>query len=467
MSEAPQAPNDPKSAVVAAPPKQPPAVAATPSRADPPPRPGFSARRPLTIGFLTLAILVGGFGLWSVTTTISGAVVASGMLEVELNRQVVQHLDGGVVAEIRVAEGDEVNSGDVLIRLDGADLSSELAIVEGQLFELFARRARLEAERDGAETIVIGGELAELAAARKDVEELVDGQVRLFNARLDTLAKQTEQLSRRTEQITAQISGVDAQSAALGRQLDLIGQELEDQRSLLAKGLAQSSRVLALEREEARLMGQVGELTASRAQSEGRITEIELEILRLEAVRREDANTQLRDIGARERELVERRRALIDKIGRLDIRAPVSGVVLGLAVTTPRSVIRPADPVLYLIPQDRPLVIMAQVPPIHIDEVRVGQPVELMFPAFSARTTPHLNGHVTTVSADALTDQRSQMTFYRAEITLDDGEMEKISELELLPGMPVEAFIKTDDRTPLAYMVKPFTDYFVKAFRES
>jgi HlyD family secretion protein len=427
----------------------------------------FSARRPLVLGLVTVALLLGGFGVWSVGSTIAGAVVTPGMLEVEQNRQVVQHPDGGVVAEILVQEGDTVAAGDVLLRLDGATLESELAIVEGQLFEIFARRARLSAERDSAESITIDGELATLAAQRPDVAELVEGQLRLFEARRDTLSKQTEQLARRTEQITSQIAGIDAQQSALVTQLDLIGQELADQQGLLEKGLAQQSRVLALLREEARLEGQVGELIAARAQSQGRVTEIELEILRLEAARREDANSQLRDIGASERELVERRRALIERIGRLDVRAPVSGVVLGMAVTTPRSVIRPADAVLYLIPQDRPLVIMAQVPPIHVDEVHVGQEVELVFSAFSARTTPHLKGHVTTVSADALTDQRTQATFYRAEITLDPGEMDKLRDLELLPGMPVEAFIKTDERTPLAYLVKPFTDYFTRAFRES
>lgn len=175
----------------------------------------------------------------------------------------------------------------------------------------------------------------------------------------------------------------------------------------------------------------------------------------------------MRDIGSQELELAERRRALSEQIARLDIRAPVSGVVLGMQVTTPRSVLRPADPVLYLIPQDRPLVIATRVPTIHIDQVHVGQEVKLVFSAFSQKTTPELNGHVAVVSADALTDQHTGMSFYRAEIMLDPGEREKIAGLTLVPGMPVEAFIKTDDRTPLAYLIKPFTDYFARAFRET
>lgn len=487
LTPAPQ-PQPPAAQPEATPPAEAAKPAEPPAQAAPPPKPpaeppkmtlaaapppaaaearAFSARGPLILGFVAVFILVAGLFGWGIGTTIAGAVVTSGMLEVERNRQVVQHPDGGVVDSIYIKDGDTVEAGDILIRLDGTATQSELAIVEGQLFEFLARRARLEAERDDAEEVKIGGELADLAKTRADVHELVDGQLRLFQARRETLSKQLEQLGRRKYQMSAQIQGIDAQRAALATQLSLIEDELRDQQGLLDKGLAQASRVLALQREQARLEGQVGDLTASRAQAEGRITEIDLEILRLQAARREDASEQLRDAGAKERELAERRRALLEKIDRLDIRAPVSGVVLGMTVTTPRSVIRPAEPVLYLIPQDRPLVIIAQVPPIHVDEVHVGQETELSFPAFSARTTPQLKGHVTVVSADALTDQRTNQTYYRAEIALDPGEMEKLRNLQLLPGMPVEAFIKTDERTPLAYLLKPFTDYFNKAFRET
>ena len=427
----------------------------------------LSARKSVLLGGITAAVLILGFGLWAVLSEISGAIVASGQLEVSQNRQIVQHPDGGVVAEIAVKEAQEVKAGDLLIRLDGALVKSELSIVEGQLFEVMARSARLEAERDDAPEPVFSGEIAELAKTRPEVAELIEGQRSLFVARRETVLKQSEQLQKRSAQIVSQIQGVDAQVAALTEQLDLIEKELTDQRTLLDKGLAQSSRVLALEREGSRLQGSVGELQSSRAQAEGRATEVELEVLRLAAVRREEANTQLRDIGAKVLELAERRRALTEQINRLEIRAPVSGTVLGLAVTTPRSVIRPADPVLYLIPQDRPLVINAQVQTIHVDEVHVGQKVRLMFPAFSSRTTPELWGHVVSVSADALVDERAQTAFYKAEIVLDEGEMARLEGLTLIPGMPVEAFIETGARSPMAYLLKPFTDYFVNAFRES
>lgn len=432
-----------------------------------PPLPPFlRARGPILLGAATLGFLLGGFGLWSVTTTIAGAIVAPGRIEVEQNRQVVQHPDGGVVAAILVAEGDRVQAGDILLRLDGTLLESERAIIAGQLSETQARRARLEAERDGLSEMTVPDALRRAAEQDPAVAEQVEGQQRLFTARAETQARTTEQLEKRKAQTLSQIDGIRAQSLALNEQLALIGRELADQRALLDKGLAQAPRVLALEREAARLSGQVGELAASLAQAEGRITELDLEILRLAATRREEASTQLRDIGTTELQLVQRLRALTEQIARLEIRAPASGTVLGLQVTTPRAVIRPADPVAFIIPQDRPLVIASQISPIQVDEVFVGQPVKLIFPAFDSRSTPELNGTIALVSADALTDSTTNAPYYRAEIALSAEEAARLGHT-LLPGMPVEAFIQTAPRTPLAYLVKPFTDYFTRAFRES
>ena len=427
----------------------------------------WSTRKPITYGFLTLLALVGGFGGWSVATKITGAIVTSGQIEVELNRQVVQHPDGGVVATINVAEGDTVAAGDLILSLDGASIRSELAIVEGQFFESLARRGRLEAERDDLPEITFAADLTSAEADHPVVTEKMEGQRRLFDARRVSLASQIEQLGKRRDQINDQLDGIDAQKQALTTQLDLLRVELVDQQGLLEKGLTESARVLALQREEASMLGQLGELAATRAQADGRITETQIEVLRLASDRREEANSQLRDSGVQELELAERRRALQERIARLDVRAPVSGIVLGLTVTTPRAVLRPADPILYLIPQDRPLVIATHVPPIHVDQVHAGQAVKLIFSAFSSRETPEMTGHVSVVSADALIDPRSQAPYYRAEILLDEGEMEKLAGKTLIPGMPVEAFIQTEARTPLSYLLKPFTDYFARAFRES
>ncbi|UWQ80010.1 HlyD family type I secretion periplasmic adaptor subunit [Leisingera sp. S132] len=428
----------------------------------------WPARRPLMIGLIALLVLVGGFGSWSVLSSISGAVVATGRIEVDRNRQVVQHLDGGIVAEILVDEGDTVAKGATLIRLDANELASQLVIVEGQLFELMARRARLEAERDEAAEVAFDPELLEAAENQAEVKDLADGQQRLFQARRDTTAREIEQLEKRRAQIEEQIRGIEAQQKSMKVQLELIGEELGNQQSLLDRGLAQAATVLNLRRTQASLDGQLGELVASEAQAEGRITEIEIEILKLGTGQREEAITRLRDLRYQELELAETRRSLKQRLARLDITAPVSGVVYGLQVQTPRSVIRPADPVLYLVPQDRPLVIAAQVAPTDIDQLFTGQEVTLRFSALDQRSTPELFGRVTQVSADAFEDQGSGLSYYRAEIELNPGEQGRLpAGTVLIPGMPVESYIRTADRSPLAYLVKPLADYFNKAFRES
>ncbi len=448
--------DQPRTAAVAKPP-----MTAAPSAAT------WSARQPIWTGIVTIALLIAFFGGWGMLTTISGAVVAPGVVQVEQNRQVVQHPDGGVVAEIAVQEAQTVKSGDLLIRLDGAQIKAELTIVEGQLFDAMARKARLEAERDDLTELVFPTELTGLAATRSDVAEQIEGQKRLFIARLETQNAQIDQLGQRLDQIASQGEGVAAQMASLNDQIGLLQPEISDQQTLLDKGLAQSARIMDLKREMARLDGNRGELQSNLAQADGKATETKLQILQIKSARREDANAQLRDMGDKTLELAERRRALTEQVNRLEIRAPVSGIVLGLAVTTPQSVIRPADPILYIIPQDRPLIIIAQIPPIHVDEVHLGQEVQVSFAAFSARTTPQLAGTLTTISADAMTDQATQQSFYRAEITLEAGEMAKLKDDKLVPGMPVQAFIGTGDRTPMAYLLKPFTDYFHMALREN
>lgn len=426
----------------------------------------WSAMRPVLTGVLTIGVLVGGFGAWAVQSEITGAIITFGRIEVDQNRQIVQHLDGGVVSEILVKEGDTVTEGQMLVRLDAEQLQSELAVVEGQLFEVLARRARFEAERDNAMVLVFDQLL--LDTGNPIAPGLMDGQQRLFDARIESEMQEKEQLARRRDQIGNQIDGIDAQQGAVGTQLELITEELVSQQSLLDRGLAQASGVLALQRQQASLSGQSGELTASRAEAEGRQTELDIEILRIDTTRREEANTRLRDLQFNEIELGEKRRALITRLERLDIRAPVSGIVYGMAVFTPRSVIRAAEPVLYLVPQDRPLVIATQVQPANIDSVFVGQNVSVRFSAFDQRQTPELFGTVVQVSADAFTDQGSQVSYYRAEIKLNDGEMARLDpNLHLIPGMPVEAFISTEARSPMAYLLKPLSDYFTKAFRES
>lgn len=422
----------------------------------------WSTRGPMILGLLALLVLVGGFGTWAVRAQITGAVIATGQIEVDRNRQVIQHPDGGVVDAILVDEGDLVATGDLLIQLDPSVLASELAVVEGQLFELIARRGRFEAERDGLSQITFDPILAGDVGA-----ELTQGQTRLFEARLESTQQATDQLTQQRAQIASQLDGIEAQQSALARQAELIGQELADQQQLLDRGLAQASRVLALQRTQAELLGRAGELTATSAQAQQRITEIDIQILGLTTTRREEAITRLRDLEFSELELSERRRTLRQQLDRLDIRAPVSGIVYGLQVFAPRSVLRAAEPVMFLVPQDRPLVIAARVQPTDIDQINLGQEATLRFSAFDQRRTPELFGTVTQVSADAFTDDSSGLSYYRTELQLNSGEVDRLpDDMILIPGMPVEAYVRTAERSPMTYLLKPLADYFAKAFRE-
>ena len=374
---------------------------------------GWGAAGYIGFGLFCVALLAGGLGGWAATAKLKGAVISSGHLRVESQRQVVQHLDGGVVGEILVREGDSVEAGAVLIRLDGTVLRSELAVLESQLYELMARRGRLTAEQADRPGLAFDPELLAAAKANSEVRALVDGQRSLFEARRKTMAREIEVMIERQAQIGEQITGSEAEIRSLKRQNALIAEELEGQRSLLAKGLAKASRVLALEREAARLDGQRGQVVAQAAQLKGQISELEIELLRLGASRREEAIAKLRDLGFRELELKERRIALRERLARLDVRAPLGGVVLDMTVHALQSVVRAAEPMLYIVPTDSALVVDAQIDPIHIDQVRAGQEAVLRFSAFNTRTTPELFGTVAKVSPDAfapgLCDRRKDL----------------------------------------------------------
>lgn len=432
----------------------------------PPAEDGWGGRGYIIFGLACVALLAGGLGTWAATATMSGAVIASGQLRVESNRQVVQHPDGGVVGEILVEDGDIVKAGQILLRLDDTLLRSEISAMESQLYEIIARRGRLEAEQVGADTLEFDPELLEVAAQNPSVDKLIEGQRSLFVAKRESTAQEMDALDERKTQLQDQIGGAEAQLASVRRQSRLIEQELVDQRTLLDKGLAQASRVLSLEREAARLQGQAGELIGQIAQLKGQISEIEITQLQKTAKLREEAIAELREIGYRELELKQKRLSLRERLSRLDIRAPRAGVVLDMSVHALKSVVRPAEPILFVVPSDTALVVDARVEPTHVDEIWQGQDAVLRFSAFNSRTTPEIFGTVKRVAPDVVTDEATKQVFYKTEIALKKGELAKLEGQELVPGMPVEVFIQTAERTPLNYMVKPITDYFNRAMRE-
>ena len=426
----------------------------------------WSLRRLLFIGYLTLFVFVFGIGAWAAVTRISGAVVGAGAIEVEGNRQVVQHPTGGVIKAINARDGDEVQKGDVLVELDGEELFPELGIVEGQWFELLARKSRLIAERDGLDAIAFDPELAARAETSPGIATLIAAQEQQFTARRKLQHEEDAQLVEQQTQIANQNVGLESVQGSTRSQIELLTREIDGQQTLLDQGLTQVTRVLTPRRELARLEGAAGQAESAVAENRGKIAEIEIARVRLTSEAREEAIAELRDLEFREIELREKRQSLIEQIARLDLRAPVAGIVYGSAADTLRAVVRPADPVMYIVPKDARLIARTQVDTIHIDQVHVGQEAILRFSAFDQRTTPELTGHVTAVSADAYQDERLGNRYYKVEIALDDGILERLDHVTLVPGMPVESFIRTGDRTAMSYLVKPLSDYFSRAFRD-
>jgi HlyD family secretion protein len=419
------------------------------------------------LGFVALGLLVFGFGAWGVTTRIAGAVVSSGIVAVEGNRQVIQHPNGGVIAAINARDGDEVEAGEILVELDGQTLRTELWIVEGQWYEILARKSRLSAERDGLDSIDFDPELLERAETSQGTVQLMTAQQQQFEARRHLLNEQTKQLVERQIQISNQNDGLVALRAATDQQIELISREIEGQEELLSQGLTQITRVLTPQRELASLRGTAGQVEASIAENKGKVAELEIERVRLQAEVSEQAISEMRDLEYREIELRERRRDLIEQISQLDLRAPVSGVVYGSTADTLRGVIRAAEPVMYIVPKDIPLIARTRIEPIHIDQIHLGQEAILRFSAFDSRSTPEIPGKITAISADVIEDETRGVRYFEADIELDSSVFELLGdEKPVVPGMPVEAFIKTGERSPLTYLLKPMTDYFNRAFRE-
>jgi len=393
-------------------------------------------------------------------------VVAGGTVQLESDRQVIQHPDGGVVGEILARDGDTVATGDVLIRLDDTFLRSELGLIEQQLVEIFARKARLEAEQDDLDAPDFGDPPALTETGTGDVTAQIEGQRRLFFARRASVEQERRQIAEQQAQIERQIEGTEAQLDAQRRQRDIADRELADVQGLYDRGLVQVQRLLALEREKARLDGEIGRLTSLAAEAGNRIAALEIESLSLADTRREEAIATLRDLSYNQIELEQRRIDLLERLARLEIRAPVDGVVFGSRVAAVRSVVQAAEPYMYLVPGDRPLQISARIDPIDIDDVYPGQAANLSFPTFNMRTTPSIDGTVLRVSPDATRDETTGQAYYEAVVLPEAASLAEVPGLTLIPGMPVETFLRTGDRTPLSYLTQPLTVYFNRAFRE-
>jgi HlyD family secretion protein len=410
-------------------------------------------------------LLLAGMGVIGATTELAGAIIASGALVVESNVKKVQHPTGGIVGELLVQDGAHVKAGDLVLRLDETTAQANVAMVSKSLAELWARQARLEAERDGIEAIEFPPALLQ-AASDPETARVVNGERRLFELRREAQQGQKSQLRERIAQFTDEVRGYTEQAAAKKKEIAFIQQELEGVRDLWKKNLIPINRVTALERDAARLEGERGQLVATIAQAKGRISEIELQIIQIDQNVRSEVAKELADIRAKIAELVERKVTAMDQLQRIDIRAPQTGIVHQLAVHTKGGVVGAGEQLMLIVPEADVLIVEARVAPQNIDQVRLDQPATLRFPGFNQRTTPELNGRVSRIGADITEDQRSSQPYYLVRISMAADEMERLNGIKLVPGMPVEAFIRTDERTMLSYLLKPLIDQARRAFRE-
>ncbi|WP_267360205.1 MULTISPECIES: HlyD family type I secretion periplasmic adaptor subunit [unclassified Methylobacterium] len=410
--------------------------------------------------------LVPGLGGWAALASFAGAVIAPGRLMVESEVKKVQHPNGGVVGELLVKDGDRVRAGDILVRLDETQIRAGLDITRKALDELAARRARCEAERDGAASVVFPSDLLARRRTSPEIEALLDGETRLFSARLASREGQRAQLSERAAQLKEEIAGLSQQVASKVREIRLIQDELSGLRDLYAKKLVPLSRVTVLERDAARLEGERGQLTASIASARGKVAETNLQSLQINVDMRTEVGKDLSDIRSKWSELIEKRAAAEDQVRRVDLRAPQDGVVHQMSVHTVGGLVTPSEPVMLIVPDADRLTVEVHVQPQDIDSVRQGQGAILRFPAFNVRTTPEINGTVTRVSADVSSDPKSGQNYYTARIGFSAAEQAKLGTVRLVPGMPVEAHLQIGERTVLSYLIKPLTDQIAKAWRE-
>jgi HlyD family secretion protein len=424
-----------------------------------------SIRLHLVVGLSVVGVLAGGLGGWAATQEISGALIAPGQIVVESSVKKVQHPTGGVVGELRARDGDVVKAGDIVVRLDDTVTKASLAIVTKNLDALWARAARLEAEQRGLDRITFPPQLM-ARADDPDVKGLMASESKLFDVRVNGRTGQKAQLRERITQLSEEVEGMSAQVKAKDQEIALVQKELDGVRQLYDQHLIQISRLTTLERDAARLNGERAQYIASRAQAKGKITETELQIIQVDKDMVSEVSKDLRETNDKIGEFVERKVTAEDQLRRVDIRAPQDGMVLQSSVHTVGGVITAGDTIMLIVPQTDDLQVEAKVNPQDIDKLQIGQKTLLRLSAFNQRTTPELNGVVSRVSPDVTTDQRTGQSYYTIRVSMPPEEIARLGEAKLIPGMPVEAFVQTGDRTVLSYLMKPLNDQLMRAFRE-
>jgi HlyD family secretion protein len=426
-----------------------------------------SIQRYIIAGMVIVAFVTFGIGGWAATTQLSGAVIGQGVVVVDSSVKKVQHAAGGIVRELRVRDGDRVKAGDILVRLDETQTLANATIITTSFDELLARQARLEAERDNADQIVFPKALLERARdSNSEASRAIAAERTLFDLRRQARNGQKAQLKERKAQLQDEIKGYLGQAEAKQKEVDLIHQELEGVRTLWQKNLVPITRLTALERDTARLEGERSQLSGMTAQAKGKIAEIELQIIQVDQDLRTEVGKDLIEARSKLSELAERKTAALDLLNRIDIRAPQTGRVHELAVHTVGGVISPGEQIMLIVPDADALAVEVKIAPRDIDQVYVGQTAAMQFSAFNQKTTPEVEGEVSMVSADLTHDQRTGTSFYTARVLLKPEELARLGDAKVVPGMPVEVFIKTPARTALSYLTKPLRDQAERAFKE-
>jgi HlyD family secretion protein len=430
------------------------------SSADPSER---DLHRRIVFGLALVVLLFLGIGGWAASSSLSSAVIAPGRVVVDSSNKKIQHPTGGIVKEIRVKNGDSVEAGDVLMRLDDTQTRATLGIVQSQIVELTARKTRLGAERDGTSEIVFPDGFVEAAVESR---RIAAGEQRLFEARRKNAEIKKAQLAERIGQYRHELEGLEKQERAKARESALVNEELARLEDMYKRELVPVTRILAMRRDAVRIEGEHGALIAQIARVRGQIYEVELKIVEIDESIMLDAQKEYRDVEARLAELNERKIVAEDVLRRVDIRAPRSGMVHELAVHTVGGVIGPGDVIMSVVPMEETRTFEIRVAPTDIDQVAADQPVTLRFPAYNQRTTPEISGTVARVAADVSHDAESGTTYYTARVDVSDQELARLGSLKLVAGMPVEAYVQTGARSALSYLAKPVTDQIARAFKE-
>lgn len=411
----------------------------------------------VVVSALFAATLVFGVGGWAAQAKLSGAVITQGQVAVSQQVKLIQHRDGGIVSEIAVRNGDHVRKGDVLLRLDETQTRVELTILRGQLQQFQAMCARLIAERDGDAAVSFGG------LGLPDV--LTASERKLFEANRRMITNQEEQMRLQIEQLEEQIGGLKAQGSSSDKEKEIVEKEIAKLDALEKSGLVPVSQQRDLQRQMARIDGSKGELVARVAEAVGQIGELRIKLMSIDQNNRKEAQSQIVGLEAKIAEVSEREIAARDRLSRMDVRAPVAGLVYDLQVHTIGGIIASGASVMSIVPEDDDMTVEIRIPPADIDRIAPGQKSRMRFVAFNQRTTPELDGKIDVVAAATSVDRATGQPYYLATVEITDA-IAKLGSRKLMPGMPVEVFVQTEERTAISYITKPFTDQMMRAFRE-